>query len=191
MGERNRVDLSRFDNAWYDPGRGVLIRALWLLANAAFMQSTLPWPGAFKARLLRLFGARVATGVVIKPRVNVKYPWHLTIGAHAWIGEGVWLDSLAAIEIGAHACLSQGCLVETGNHDWSRPAFDLIVRPVRIEEGAWAAAGTTLLPGARLASHAVLCAGAVLAGDTEPYGIYAGVPALRTGERSITAGTPR
>lgn len=188
MSDRPPVDLSRFDNAWYDPGRGAVVRAAWLLLNAVFLLSALPWPGALKRALLRAFGARVGPGVVIKPRVNVKYPWHLSIGAHAWIGEGVWLDSLATIEIGAHACLSQGCMIETGNHDWSRPAFDLIVRPVRVEDGAWAAAGSMLLPGARLASHAVLCAGAVLAGDTEPWGIYAGVPARRTGERRLRAG---
>jgi putative colanic acid biosynthesis acetyltransferase WcaF len=191
MSDRQPVDLSRFDNSGYHPGRGVLVRSLWLLVNAAFLQSALPWPSRFKALLLRLFGASVGVGVVIKPRVNVKYPWHIVIGAHAWIGEGVWLDSLAAIDIGAHACLSQDCLVETGNHDWSRPGFDLRMQPVRIEDGAWAAARSTLLPGARLASHAVLCAGAVLAGDTEPWGIYAGVPARRTGERRIATEAAR
>jgi putative colanic acid biosynthesis acetyltransferase WcaF len=185
MSDRQPVDLSRFDNAWYDPGRSLFVRSLWLLLNAVFLQSALPWPMRGKAYLLRMFGAKVGAGVVIKPRVNVKYPWHVSIGDHAWIGEGVWLDSLAAIEIGAHACLSQDCLVETGNHDWSQPGFDLLVRPVRIEQGAWAAARSTLLPGARLASHAVLCAGAVLAGETEPWGIYAGVPARLTGQRSI------
>jgi acetyltransferase-like isoleucine patch superfamily enzyme len=61
------------------------------------------------------------------------------------------------------------------------------VQPVRIEDGAWAAAGSLLLPGSRLASHAVLCAGAVLSGDTEAWGIYAGVPAHRTGKRRIVA----
>jgi len=44
-----------------------------------------------------------------------------------------------------------------------------------------------LLPGARLASHAVLGAGSVLSGDTEPYGIYVGVPARKARERVIRA----
>ncbi len=181
------VDLSSFDNAWYDTGRPLWIRSVWLLVNAFFFLSPLPWPTVLKVWFLRRFGAQVGKGVVIKPRINIKYPWNIAIGDHVWLGESVWLDSLGRIEIGAHACLSQACMVETGNHDWRKPSFDLFIRPVIIEQGAWAAARSLLLPGAILASHAVLGAGAVLGGATEPYGIYAGVPAVRVGTREITA----
>jgi putative colanic acid biosynthesis acetyltransferase WcaF len=135
--------------------------------------------------VLRAFGASVGRRVVIKPRVNIKYPWNLTVGDYAWLGEGVWLDSLGAIRIGAHACLSQGCTIETGNHDWSKRTFDLIIKPVVVEDGAWAAVRSLLLPGSRLASHAILGAGSVLAGDTEAFGIYVGVPAKVAKTRSI------
>jgi putative colanic acid biosynthesis acetyltransferase WcaF len=152
-----------------------------------FFVTSFPWPSAVKCALLRAFGASVGTGVVVKPGVNVKYPWHLFVGDHAWIGESVWLDSLAPIRIGANACLSQGVMVVTGNHDWTKPAFDLVVREVVIEEGAWAAVRSLLLPGSKLASHAVLGAGSVLSGPTEPYGIYAGVPARKVKERRISS----
>lgn len=185
--ERGRVHLATFDNAWYDPGRGRLVRLAWMLVNAAFFLSSLPWPYRLKVGLLRLFGAEVGAGVVVKPRVNVKYPWHLRVGDHAWIGEAAWIDSLAPVTIGADACLSQGCVIETGNHDWSSPSFDLLVKPVTVEEGAWAAVGSLLLPGSRLATHSILGAGSVLSGDTEPYGVYVGVPAIRVKERTVTA----
>jgi putative colanic acid biosynthesis acetyltransferase WcaF len=155
--------------------------------NRAFFLTWFPWPYGLKRRLLRLFGAEVGTGVVIKNRVNVKYPWNLRIGDHAWIGEGAWIDSLARVSIGANACLSQGCTIETGNHDWSKPNFDLIVKEVVIEAGAWAAVSSLILPGSRLASHTILGAGSVLSGDTEPYGIYVGVPAVKVKERVIRA----
>ncbi len=182
---RAEVRLAAFQNAWYDPGRGAFLRALWMLANAAFLLTWFPWPSPLKRGLLRLFGARVGKGVVVKPRLNVKYPWHLTVGDHSWLGEGVWIDSLAAVRIGANVCLSQGVMIETGNHDWSRPMFDLVVKEVVVEDGAWAAVGALLLPGARLASHAVLGAGSVLSGDTEAYGVYVGVPAVKVRERVI------
>ena len=188
MTSQGRIDLSRFDNAWYDPGRSLPVRACWLVVNALFFLTWLPWPYGVKRTLLRAFGARVGAGVVVKPRVNVKYPWHLDLGDHAWIGEAAWLDSLASIRIGPNACLSQGCVIETGNHDWSKPTFDLVVKPVVVEVGAWAAVGSLLLPGSRLASHAVLGAGSVLAGETEPYGVYVGVPARKVKERTIEAG---
>jgi len=128
--DRGTVRLADFDNAWYDPGRPLLVRLVWLAVNRIFFLTGFPWPYGVKRLILRLFGAEVGAGVVIKNRVNIKYPWNLRIGDHAWIGEAAWIDSLAKVSIGANACLSQGCTVETGNHDWSKPAFDLRVEPV-------------------------------------------------------------
>lgn len=182
--QRLRVRLDRFRNDWYRPG-SLWNRSLWLATNRMFFLSSFPWPSKAKALLLRAFGAKVGKGVVLKNRINVKYPWNLSIGDHSWIGEGVWIDSLARVSIGSNCCLSQGAMIETGNHDWSKPAFDLVVREVIVEDGAWAAVKSLLLPGSRLASHAVLGAGSVLAGDTEPYGIYVGVPARKVKERVI------
>lgn len=184
---RARVRLETFQNAWYDPGRGIAVRVLWMAVNGLFFLTWFPWPSSLKARLLRAFGARIGRGVVIKPRVNVKYPWNLRIGDHAWIGEGAWIDSLAKVTIGESACLSQGCTIETGNHDWSRPSFDLVVKEVVVEDGAWAAVKSLLLPGSRLASHAILGAGSVLSGETEPYAVYSGVPARKVKERRVGA----
>lgn len=182
---RGRVRLETFQNEWYDPGRGIVVRLVWMAVNGAFLLTWFPWPSFLKARLLRAFGAAVGQGVVIKPRVNIKYPWNLAIGDHAWIGEAVWIDSLGKVTIGESACLSQGCTIETGNHDWSLSTFDLIVKEVIVEDGAWAAVRSVLVPGSRLRSHAILGAGSVLSGDTEPYGIYVGVPAIKAKERVI------
>jgi putative colanic acid biosynthesis acetyltransferase WcaF len=179
------VDLSRFDNSWYRPGRSTLVRVLWLLVSRVCFETSAPWPSLLKTLLLRAFGGRVGVGVVIKPRVKIKYPWHLDLGDHCWIGEDAWLDSLGPIVIGPNACLSQGVMIETGNHDWSKTGFDLIVRGVTLEEGAWAAVRSLLLPGSRLSSHSVLAAAGVLSGVTESYSIYAGNPAVRIKSRAI------
>ncbi len=185
LARQPRTRLDTFDNRWFDPGRSLPLRALWMGIDRAFFLTALPWPSAVRRRLLVLFGAKIGRGVVIRGRVHIKFPWRLSVGDHAWIGEGVWIDSLGQVEIGAHACLSQGCMIETGNHDWSKASFGLVVKPVVIEEGAWAAVRSLLLPGSRLASHAVLGAGSVLRGGTEAYGIYSGVPAVKVGVRRI------
>ena len=185
MVDQPRVRLGEFDNSWYDPGRSILTRVVWFVANRMFFLSWVPWPSVVKTIVLRRFGAVVGRKVVIRSRVNIKYPWNLEIGDSAWIGEGVWIDSLAMVSIGEDVCLSQGCVVETGNHDWSSPRFELMVKPVVIEEGAWAAVGSLLLPGSKLASHAVLGGGSVLSGETEAYGIYVGNPARRVGRRKV------
>ncbi len=171
------VDLSRYDNAWFSPGRGLLVRTLWHYANVLLLQNPFNLSSRLRVAVLRAFGARVGQGVNIKPGVNVKYPWHVEIGDHVWIGEGAWLDSLAPIAIGPHACISQGAYLCTGNHDWSDPAFGLRVGPITIERGAWIGARAVVLSGVTVGAHAVVSAGAVLSRNAEPNGIYTGNPA--------------
>ncbi len=180
-----QVDLSQYDNSWYHPGRGLLVRLLWHCVNVLFLQNPLNLSSRLKVLLLRCFGAKVGTGVVIKPGVSIKYPWHLQIGDHVWIGENAWLDSLAPIEIGNHACVSQGAYLCTGNHDWTDPAFGLIVKPIVVEAGAWVGARAVALPGVTVASHSVIAAGSVLTQNTQPYMIYAGNPAAAVKRRVI------
>ena len=69
---------------------------------------------------------------MVKPGVRVKYPWRLRVGDHAWLGEDCWIDNLADVQIGAHACISQAAYLCTGNHDWADPAFALILGPITI-----------------------------------------------------------
>jgi putative colanic acid biosynthesis acetyltransferase WcaF len=62
----------------------------------------------------------------------------------------------------------------------------LMVKPVALEDGAWAAVRSLILPGSRMASHSILGAGSVLSGATEVRGIYRGNPAIRVGTRTIS-----
>lgn len=179
------VDLSKFNNSWFNPGRGFLIRTLWHIVNAIFLQFPLNPSSKLKIVILRLFGSKIGEGVVIKPSINIKYPWNLEIGNYSWIGENAWLDSLAPIKIGNNACISQGVYFCTGNHDWTDPAFGLVVKPIIVEDGAWVGARATVLPGVTVKSHSIVAAGTVIAKDTEPYMIYAGNPAIAVKERII------
>ena len=112
------VDLARYRVSGYSTGAGFLRRGLWYLINVVvFANPLFPFYGP-KRLLLRLFGARIQRGVIIKPRVNIKYPWRLTVGENSWIGEGVWIDNLAEVVIGSNACISQGAYLLTGNHDY-------------------------------------------------------------------------
>ena len=101
------------------------VRAAWYVVNAILFRSSLFGlaPSRAKAHILRLFGARVGRGVVIKPRVDIKSPWFLTLGDHVWLGERVWIDNHTEVTLGSNVCVSQGAYIFTGNHDWSNPAF--------------------------------------------------------------------
>jgi putative colanic acid biosynthesis acetyltransferase WcaF len=175
--------LCDYDRRGYRPGAGLLKRVAWYAVNALLFDTWLLPLSAPKRQLLRLFGARVGRGVVIKPRVNIKYPWHLDLGDHVWLGEGVWLDSLARISVGDNACLSQEAYVLTGNHDYRDARFGLMVEAVTIEAECWIGARALVCPGAHVGRGAVLAAGSVLRGTAEPGGVYQGNPAVRTRAR--------
>lgn len=180
----NKTDLSKYNNSWYKPGNR-LKRLLWYCFNIVFFKSSLfPFYG-LKVFLLRLFGARIGTGVLIKPNVNIKYPWFLSIGNHVWIGEEAWIDNLGMVTIGDNVCISQGALLLCGNHDYTSVQFDLLVKPIILEEGVWIGANAIVTGGAVCRSHSVLTAGSVCSGETEAYSIYRGNPAQKIKERVV------
>lgn len=181
-----KTDLSRFSNTWYRPGPRWKI-AFWFVVNALFIKSYLPIPVLIKVALLRWFGARIGTGCVVKPGVNVKYPWLLTLGSHVWIGEQVWIDNLSPVVIGSNVCLSQGAMLLTGNHDYRRSTFDLTTRPITLEDGVWIGAKAVVCAGVTCASHAVLAVGSVATHSLDTYGIYQGNPAVWVRQRLISA----
>lgn len=179
------TDLSTFDNRWFDPGAGALKRLCWYLVNAVFFNSHALMPYSFKSGMLRAFGAKVGKGVVIKPHVNIKYPWKLSLGDHCWIGEKVWIDNLDQVQIGDHACISQGALILSGNHDYRQPTFDLIVKPISIGVGAWIGARSIVTQGVHVGEHAVLVVGSVASSDLDPWWIYRGNPAEKVKQRTM------
>lgn len=177
-----KTDLSKYNNSWYKPGSG-LKRFFWYYTSCVFFQNNLfPFSG-LKVWLLRIFGARIGRGVLIKPNVSVKYPWQLSVGNFTWIGEGVWIDNLAEVEIGANVCLSQGCYLLTGNHNYKRSTFDLMLKPIRLEEGVWIGAKSVVCPGVTCRSHSILAVGSVASQNLEAYTIYQGNPAIATRQR--------
>jgi putative colanic acid biosynthesis acetyltransferase WcaF len=166
-------------------GRGTVIRALWLVVNAVvFLNPVLP---AYRSKswILRIFGARIGKGVVIKPSVNIKYPWHLEIGDYSWIGERVWLDCLAPLRIGSHVVISQGAYLCCGTHDWEDPGMGNVVAPIVVEDGAWIASFARIAGNVRIGQEAIVALGGVVFHDCEPRGTYRGNPAMRVGRRRI------
>src|SRR5580704_15466650 len=129
------VRLSTFDNRWYHPGRSRLVHALWFFVGAPMVCSTVIPFSSMRSCLLKLFGARIGAGVVLKPGIRIKFPWRLSIGNHSWIGEDCWLDNLEHISVGSNVCISQGAYLCSGNHDWSDASFGLITERITLQDG--------------------------------------------------------
>jgi putative colanic acid biosynthesis acetyltransferase WcaF len=179
-----KTDLSKFNNSWFDTGGNVMSRTLWYFINIAVLKGPMPFMRP-KRFWLRVFGAKIGKGVIIKPHVSVKYPWNLEIGDHVWIGENVWIDNLGKVKIGSNVCISQGAMILSGNHNFSKSSFDLMVKEITIEEGAWLGAKSLVCQGVTIGSHAVLSVSSVASENLEPYTIYRGNPAVKIKDRVI------
>jgi putative colanic acid biosynthesis acetyltransferase WcaF len=179
-----RVSLKQFNNDWYYAGNKIKI-IIWYFTNILFFKSSLPFPSKLKVNILRLFSAEIGDRVLIKPCVNIKYPWFLSIGSDVWIGENVWIDNLAYINIGNNVVISQGAYLLTGNHDYKKDTFDLIIGKITINEGAWVGAKAVVCPGVTLQEYSILTVGSVATKNLKNFGIYQGNPAIKIKQRVI------
>ncbi len=162
--------LDKFSNPQFDRGRPVWVEGLWVICSGLFFSTWLPG-SRWRCALLRAFGARVGRDVVIKPRARVKFPWRLTVGDYAWIGEDVWIDNLDQVSIGAHCCISQGAYFCTGNHRWDKESFDLVTEKIVVEDHCWIAAKAIVMRGAVIREGAVVLAGMVVSGEVPAWQI--------------------
>ncbi len=169
--------LDRYDNSDFSRGASRLRECLWWVVRSLLFAPWFPVPSVLKVAALRLFGAEVGSGVVIRSRVNITFPWRLSIADHVWIGEEVQILSLAHVSIASHVCISQRAFLCTGSHRFRSENFDLLTRPIAIGEGCWIAANVFIGPGVTLAPGTMCAAGAVVLKGSKPGDVLVGNPA--------------
>lgn len=173
----NFVDLGQAENPPLAGHRNWLWQVLWHLISATIFEGSFHFPYCAKAAILRAFGADVGNGLVIKPRVRIKYPWFLTLGNNVWLGESVWIDNLCRVNLGSNVCISQCAYLFTGNHNYKSARFTRFVRAIDVHDEAWIGARCVIGPGSRIEQGVVMSAGSVFSGDTKVGAIYSGNPA--------------
>ncbi|MCK5782402.1 MAG: WcaF family extracellular polysaccharide biosynthesis acetyltransferase [Flavobacteriales bacterium] len=180
-----KTSLENYTTDDFRIGKGLTIQFLWYITNVLFLINPLNPISSLKVFLLKIFGAKIGKGVVIKPGVNIKYPWKLTVSNHVWIGENVWIDNLDEVEIGDNTVLSQGAMLLCGNHNFKKSSFDLITKPIALEDGVWIGAKSIVTGGVRCKSHSVLAVNSVTSNNLDGYYIYRGNPAEKITSREI------
>ena len=134
-------------------------------------------------------------GVHIAEKSNIKGNKNICIGDDSVIGPGTVLWTTGAqLSIGKKVITGPNVTVITGDHRTNlvgrymadvtgtekEPCND---RDVVIEDDVWIGANATILKGVTIREGCVIAAGAVVVKNTEPYGIYAGIPAVRIKDR--------
>lgn len=112
----------------------------------------------------------------------------IRLGHHVSINPFTVLNGQGGIDIGDNVRIAAHCNLVSFNHGFDDPAV-----PVRkqehsrkgltIEDDVWIGANATVLDGVTVARGCVIGAGSVVTRSTEPFGVYAGVPARRIGTR--------
>ncbi|AVP88549.1 slr1084 [Synechocystis sp. PCC 6803] len=104
------MQLNQYQQGEYHPGAPLFKQLLWYSIGDFLVQTPLLPMARLKVAILRLFGAKIGTGVNIKPHVKIKFPWRLTLGNYVWskpsfdlitspihIAAGSWIGASAVI----------------------------------------------------------------------------------------------
>jgi len=162
-----------------------LRRGVWMAIWRLF---GMPGPRMFSAwrqMLLRAFGARIGSKVLICGGVKVLMPWNLQIDDLVAVAEGVDIYNFGQVHIHSNCCISQRVFLCTGSHDYRDKNFPLIWRDITIGSNSWLAADVFVGPGVAVSEGVVVGARSVVTRDLEAWGVYAGNPCVRVRERDF------
>jgi putative colanic acid biosynthesis acetyltransferase WcaF len=182
---RRYIALDRYRNAPGGRGRPAWMVQLWWLVQDWLIRPSPQFMYGWRRFWWRLFGARLGEKVMIRPTARVTYPWKVRIGDRSWIGDHAELYSLDAIEIGADSVVSQHAYLCAGTHDHTQAEFPLMLKPVRIGDEVWLAAGCFVAPGVTVGRGAIVGARSVVLQDVDAASIWAGNPARRVKDRPL------
>jgi len=138
---------------------------------------------AWRAFLLRCFGAKVGSGCHFYPAAKVWAPWNLICADLVTVGDGAEIYNPAPMRFGSHAIVSQDAFLCGATHDYDDPRFPLLAYAMNFGAYSWVCARASVCPGVNLGEGSVLGLGSVATRDLEPWGVYAGVPAVKVKDR--------
>jgi acetyltransferase-like isoleucine patch superfamily enzyme len=136
---------------------------------------------AWKRWVLRRMGAQVSPSARLTSSVRIWGSLKLTIGHDTFLGHEVLItggDSM--VSIGDCVDIAPRVTIVAGTHEVDmvgrHSAGRSLSRDVRIEDGVWIGAGTTVLGGVTIGRKAVIAAGSTVTEDIPPFVVAAGVP---------------
>jgi maltose O-acetyltransferase len=110
---------------------------------------------------------------------------NLVLGNECFISGKVHLALYEKITLGNNVVINQGCTLLTASHDINCPNWQHKKAPIVIEDYAWIATNSIILPGVTVGRGAVVGAGSVVTKSIPPYHVVAGNPAKTINERTL------
>jgi putative colanic acid biosynthesis acetyltransferase WcaF len=172
----DKQDLQMFQVPEGFRGRSSFVVQLWWLTESLLFRTSPQVMHGWRRGLLRIFGAKIGKGVLIRPTVKITYPWKIVIGDYSWIGDEVVLYSLGEIIIGKNAVVSQRSYLCAGTHDYNTKEFAIFSLPITVEDQVWLATDVFVGPGVTIGEAAVVGARSSVFKSIEGGMVYAGNP---------------
>lgn len=163
-------------------------RVAWGLVYQGFFKWTPRPMHGVRARLLRLFGAKLGRKCHVYPRARIWAPWNLEMADHACLADDVNCYSMALIRIGEKAVVSQGAHLCAGTHDYEDPKFQLYALPITIGAHVWICTEAFVGPGVEISEGSVIGARAVVTQSMPAWTVCAGNPCKPIKPRRIRSG---
>lgn len=161
------------------------LRLLWGLVWTLLFRPSPRVMHMWRRLLLRMCGAKVGAGAVVHPSVRIWAPWKLNLGDFSAVGPYVDLYSVASITIGPRVTISQYSFLCTATHDYTDENLPLTASPIHVAKDSWVCADVFVGPGVEVAEGCVIGARSSVYRSTEPWGVYRGNPARRSGDRKL------
>lgn len=136
----------------------------------------------FKRTLLRWCGAEIGENVRICSSARILGSGQLKIGNNTWVGHQVLMVVSDRIEIGKDVNIAPRVFIGNGTHDIT-PQTNSIAGPgksypIKIGDGCWLCAASTILPGSELGAMSIVAANALYNSSSKEKGLlWAGTPA--------------
>jgi maltose O-acetyltransferase len=150
--------FSRLPNSWWPGGR---------------------WFNRLRIRCLKGI-MQVGSNNKIQRSVYIGSGNNIVIGSNCQINESVRLDNVV---MGDNVMIARESIVLGKMHESTGtdvPMNEQGVKPVSqtyIEDDVWLGLRVIVMPGVRIRKGCIIAAGGIVTKDTEPFGVYAGVPA--------------
>ena len=146
--------------------------------------------GFIPSHLIRNFfyhlaGIQLGRGSTLHMGARFYQPKNISIGEGTIIGDRVFLDGRAPLEIGNHVDIASQVLIYNSEHDLSNPNMKATEEAVKIGDYCFIGPRVTILPGVTIGKGAIVAAGAVVAKDVVAGDIVGGVPAKPIGKRQL------
>jgi maltose O-acetyltransferase len=130
----------------------------------------------------RLLGCRVAGRSRIRTGTQINVPFKVTIGRNCLLHGN--FKTRGGLQIGDGVEMVEDVLVSTQSHDTDSHEFQSVYEPVKIEDFCWIGPRAVVLQGVTLGTGTVVGANAVVTRSTQPWQVYAGIPARAIKKRA-------